>query len=118
MKIAQATGPFNGVVFNGTNTTTDQYGYWMGMPKSGLNLYKCIHIGVQAPQSPYMSQCDDLSQMNSINIIISNANKMFKINANEIIEFDDIEILLSDLAISTNRKMDEYTIIDIGFEPV
>ena len=93
---------------------------WVGLPSNEyLENYVITHIGVQMPQSPYITQCE-ISDMNSIvgfaTDTLGSEKLSFKINANEILEFGDMERKFEHFYLATDKPLDAYTIIDIGFK--
>ena len=120
MRIAQITGPFevNDQIFPNPGGGK----VWIGLPTADhYSNYIVTHIGIQVPQTPYLieyesSNYEDLSEMSSIHGFVNNASCDFIINENEILEFDDIEKSLDKFIINAGSNLDEYTIIDIGYQ--
>lgn len=117
MQIAQAIGPFSslddetsGIILKDSQYTND----WVNMPEnlSEIN-WVCTHIGIQCPQSPYITECSTVDNMVKIKV-----NDFFIINANEILEFDDIKYPLDTLTIQVINDKDRYTIIDLGYKEI
>lgn len=120
--MAQITGPFNAgqIIFDGSIGNSNANN-WSGLPQDSFSNYIILHIGIQAPQTPYITEVDKLEDMNYIygtgidqKPSGLSAHK-FRINANEILEFDDLERTMNNFTLYAGSDLDAYTIIDIGF---
>ena len=100
MRIAQLVGPLN------KNQT-----YVCPVP---AGKYNYIHIGIETPQVSPMSEVtlDDM-----VSFILSLDSEKFRINANDILEFADIN-MTNNINIMPLQDMDAYTIIQIAYTAV
>lgn len=112
MRITQICGPLQGIILNEGVANSR----WINFPSSNLEDWYVVKIGVQAPQAPHISQIEDSdwNKMSRIKMWTQN-NTEFVINANDILEFDDIKeatINLNNIRIDA-YNLDRYAIIDM-----
>lgn len=112
MWVSQRVGPFKAnAVINFPDFNEDSFVLSYGK--------KYVRVGIQAPQSPWISEVWDPSdeksefvqQMNRFQIDTGN-DKSFAINANEILEFCDLSSV-EYFKVKPLQDMDAYTIVEI-----
>ena len=112
MWVSQRVGPFKAGQKIRFPDFTDSTDYVQTYNK------KYVRIGIQAPQSPYITEVDNPTEnrafkdnMNRFELDINIGNSMV-INENEILEFGDLSAA-EYIKVTPLQDMDAYTIIEI-----